>query len=222
MMFFKSVGFLFFGCTMVQEATPFSIAGGRHPGAFLSNTASVTASPQSQKSPLRMAGFGGGGSSSSKKKKKTGSDTKKQPLKLKPKSQWDRYNSLKEASPVKVAVRVASSDDSGKWFEVGRIKSEGNEFPGLAVTTQRGIIADHAKRMQPLQFLPNTKMEWSFADDSAGDIVWVAVDKNDSGAPPAGIEKKVGFEGKSEPSGFYSKGLIGSNGPVVEIGNQKA
>jgi len=91
-----------------------------------------------------MAGFGGGGGGAKKDKK----DKKKStpPAVLKPKAQWDRYGSMKEAAVFKVATRVAMSEDgssdAGGWWEVGTVKSEGDEFTELAVFTQRGIIAD--------------------------------------------------------------------------------
>ena len=98
-----------------------------------------------------MAGFGGsnGGGGSNKKKgakknkKSAGSSTA---MKLKPKGQWDKYKSLKNASQVRVAVRVVKTneegDDAEEWFEVGKIKSEGDEFTELAVVLQRGIIVE--------------------------------------------------------------------------------
>ena len=89
-----------------------------------------------------MAGFGGGGGGkSSKKAKKSAPST---PIKLKAKSQWDRFGSLKKGTGVKVAVRVANDgSDAGEWYEVGCVKSEGDECTTeLAVVLQRGIIAE--------------------------------------------------------------------------------
>ena len=52
-----------------------------------------------------------------------------------------------------MATRVVndSTDEVQPWYEVGRIKSEGDAFTEIAVTLQRGIIAEHAKRLYPLQ-----------------------------------------------------------------------
>jgi len=101
---------------------------------------------------LSMAGFGGGAGSSSSPK---GSKTKKgasAALKLKPKTQWDKYKSFKTASSINVAMRVANEgSDVGQWFDVGMIKSEGDEFTEVAVALQKGIITEHAKRLHPLQ-----------------------------------------------------------------------
>jgi|AntRauTorckE5430_2_1112549.scaffolds.fasta_scaffold42200_2 hypothetical protein len=83
-----------------------------------------------------MAGFGGG--ASSKK------DGKKGTVKaLKPKSQWDKFKSFKKESRIKAAARAVDSDSvAGEWYEVGEIKSEGDEFTELAIVLQRGIIAE--------------------------------------------------------------------------------
>jgi hypothetical protein len=102
-----------------------------------------------------MGGFGGA-ATGSKKKKKKGNDQKAGGLsssttttavsKLKPKSQWDKYKNLKEASTIQVAVRVAAATDAdadaGEWCEIGKIRSEGNAFTELAVVLQRGLIAE--------------------------------------------------------------------------------
>ena len=90
-------------------------------------------------SSLSMAGFGGGASKKGGKKGKN----KGAAQKLKPKSQWDKYLKMKKASSVKVAVRVSNEgSDAGEWYEVGKVKSENDEFTELAVVLQRGIIAD--------------------------------------------------------------------------------
>lgn len=90
---------------------------------------------------------------SKKKNGKTSKPTKNNnsPV-LKAKSQWDRYISLKKSISVRVAARVANDgQDVGEWFEIGSVKSEGDEFTEAAVAFQRGIIAEHAKRLHPLQ-----------------------------------------------------------------------
>lgn len=64
-------------------------------------------------------------------------------------------------------------------------------------------------------------MEWAYAekgDDEDADVVWITVDKkNVAEAATPGMEKKIGFEGNPESTGFYSRSLVGSNGPVVEL-----
>jgi hypothetical protein len=82
-----------------------------------------------------MAGFGG---SSNSKKKVAPEPT----LKLKPKSQWDKFKTLKKEVRIKVAARAIKTGVAGEWFDVGQIKSEGNEFTELAVVMQRGMIAE--------------------------------------------------------------------------------
>mmetsp|Transcript_13817 Transcript_13817/g.25008 ORF Transcript_13817/g.25008 Transcript_13817/m.25008 type:complete len:265 (-) Transcript_13817:72-866(-) len=188
----------------------------------------ITVSSSSSSS-LHMGGFGGAAAGGSKKKKKKGNDQKAGGLsstttnavsKLKPKSQWDKYKNLKEASTIQVAVRVAATDDSpdaaaGEWCEIGKVRSEGDAFTELAVVLQRGLIAEHAKRLQPLQFLPNVMIEWGYAsapsktadtdDDESESITWMAVDKTMANDAPSGMEKKVGFEGNPDKTGFYSR-----------------
>lgn len=109
-----------------------------------------------------------------------------------------------------MATRVVTDDPDGdgavgEWYEVGRIKSEGDAFTEIAVTLQRGIIAEHAKRLYPLLFLPKDKVEWAYASKLKPEQEdWVLVDKNAMSDVPAGVEKIIGFEGKPDPAtGFY-------------------
>ena len=81
------------------------------------------------------AGFGGG---DKKKKKRT-------IVKLKPKSQWDRFLDMKGAQRVRVAVRVMNNDDDNDWLEVGNVKSQDNQYTALAVARQRALIAEVRK-----------------------------------------------------------------------------
>lgn len=138
-----------------------------------------------------MAGFGA--SSGGKKKKK------EKEQKMKPKQQWDRYNNLKKEPMVRVAVRVEGADD---WLEVGRVKSKDSANTEAAVAKQRVIIAEHSRRIYPLQISKDTKVQWAYWKEDGEQ--WVAVDKSVLDEAADGIEKEVGFEGRPDPaSGFY-------------------
>jgi len=150
-----------------------------------------------------MAGFGGSGSS--KKITKKGSVST---LKLKPKTQWDKYKNLNTASSVKVAVRVSNDgSEVGEWFHVGMIKSEEDEFTEEAVALQKGIITEHAKRLHPLQFLPKDRLQWGYASNNDSNN-WITI--NEKVVAPPHTEKKVGFQGNADSSGYYAK--IGTKG----------
>lgn len=169
---------------------------------------------------LSMAGFGGGASSkkkkSSKNKKTKNDDTQQQ--KLKPRKQWDRYlgDELKDADSVRVAVRVLGKDKP-KWFEVGAVKSKDNAHTEAAVIRHRMLVADHARRMFPLQILAKDKLEWGFSTTAAdnkqdGTVAeddtteWTIAGKVEQ--MPEDIDKMIGFKGLPDPTGFYgySKG----------------
>ena len=106
------------------------------------------------------------------KKKKGGSrstNTAPPPLKLKAKSQWDRYcdPALNAATSYPVAVRVirSGSDNdnaSRDWIVVGKVKSEDDALTEIAVALQRGIIVEHAKRLVPGQVKPKDLVEWGY------------------------------------------------------------
>lgn len=152
-----------------------------------------------------MAGFGAGSPSSKKSGggKKKGGSGGASTLKLKPKTQWDKYKSLKSESSVNVAVRVANEgSEAGQWFDIGTVKSEGDEYTEAAVALQKGIIAEHAKRLHPLQFLPKDRVQWGYASNDDDDD-FIAIDEKMASSP--GTEKKVGFEGNADPTGFYAK-----------------
>ena len=104
-----------------------------------------------------------------------------------------------------MAVRVVNGDEKGEWLEVGRVKSEGDEFTEVAVAMQRGLIAEHAKRLLPLQVKPKDMVEWGYrATNSDDEPSWSPVDKSVCDDAPKGVEKKIGFEGSPDPnSGFY-------------------
>jgi len=165
---------------------------------------------------LFMAGFGTAGGASKK-------DNKKVTLpKLKAKTQWDRYADLKQCKKVRVGVR----SQDGDWMEVGRVRSENDEHTLVAIARQRALIADHAKRLYPVQIPTNSVLEWGYVmedndnGDDASSATWVAVDKSSGADAPKGIEKKFGFEGISDKaSGFY---CYYSEGRVVERGETLA
>ena len=202
--------------------------------------------------PLQMAGFGGGGSSRghTKKmtKKKTGgsNSTNKAPppLKLKAKTQWDRYcdPTLKAATSYPVAVRVlrSGSDDdnnaSRDWIEVGRVKSEDNALTEIAVALQRGIIVEHAKRLVPGQVKPKDLVEWGYGtprmstvdahdnDDDALPTTFTLVDhKSVLTDAPQGVERKMGFEGTPDPkTGLYCTANSGRMLDRIDAAGERA
>lgn len=55
------------------------------------------------------------------------------------------------------------------------------------------------------QFLPKDKVDWAYATTATPEQDdWILTDKNASSAVPAGVEKKIGFEGKPDTAtGFY-------------------
>ena len=120
----RSDGFL-----LLPPATPGGVGSG--------TTATTTTTSTSE---LFMAGFGGGGGGSSKSKKKK--SNKSTPIKLKPKLQWDRYQSFKKENKVRVGIRDKDAGDSAEWLEVGRVKSKENQHTVAAVALQRAIIAE--------------------------------------------------------------------------------
>jgi len=154
----------------------------------------VTAPPRLVSAPstlsLGMAGFGG--APSNKKKKE---------LKIKPKAQWDRYTDMKKVPMVRVAVRKTDTDD---WLEVGRVRAKDKVTTDIAVARQRALIADHARRLFPLQVSAKDKIEWAYWEGSDEDGSWVVVEKSAVEQAPEGVEKLIGFEGRPDPaSGFY-------------------
>jgi Family of unknown function (DUF6523) len=141
--------------------------------------------------PLGMAGFASASSDGSKKKKE---------IKLKPKQQWDRYTNLKKETSFLVAVRVVGEED---WLEVGRVKAKDNLQVEMAVAKQRVIIAEHSRRLFPLQIPKDSKVEWAIRQTEPEEK-WILVDKSVLDTAPDGLEKDVGFEGRPDPaSGFY-------------------
>ncbi|CAJ1934717.1 unnamed protein product [Cylindrotheca closterium] len=166
-------------------------------------SSSVPASNNNPKTALFMAGFGGGGAKSAKGKSKK----KDAPIKLKPKLQWDRYAALKKtAASVAVGIRLVG-EESPEWLSVGKVKSKDDELTAAAVAMQRGIIAEHGKRLFPLQVSKKSTVEWGYkegdSDSDSGE--WKVVDVKASLIDvPDGFEKDIGFEGIGDPAtGFY-------------------
>jgi hypothetical protein len=107
---------------------------------------------------------------------------------------------LKKETSVLVAVRVVGQEE---WLEVGRVKSKDNSNIEAAVAKQRVIVAEHSRRLFPLQVAKDAKVEWAFRQTDPEEQ-WVVVDKSVLDGSPEGIEKDMGFEGRPDPaSGFY-------------------
>jgi hypothetical protein len=157
-----------------------------------------------------MAGFGAAAAAAPNNKKKNKKDVV--PNKLKPKQQWDRYCSLalKASQRVRVAGRVINVDgkkeesSSSEWFEVGFVKSKEDAYTEPAVIRQRVLLAEHARRLYPLQILAKDKLEWAYYannENEEEEVEWVVAGQVDM---PEDIEKWIGFEGLPDLSGFYS------------------
>lgn len=117
-----------------------------------------------------------------------------------PHTYQDRYADLKQCQKFTVGVRV--KDDESEWFEVGRVRSEGDENTEVAIAMQRALIAEHSKRLYPVQIPANSVLEWGYLN--GGDEEWTVVDKSKGDDAEKGIEKKFGFEGISDKAtGYY-------------------
>jgi hypothetical protein len=169
--------------------SPLSISSNNNQrSAFLSPSNIPSSYSSATTSSLYAGGFGGGGGT-----KKNNTSSSKKDLKLKPKQQWDRYTDLKREPKVRVAVRIIE-EDNNEWLEVGRIKSKESKYTEMAVFRQRAIIAEHARRLYPLQVSNKKTIEWGYFSDD--DDEWKAVDKSSINDEVEGLEKLVGFEGK--------------------------
>lgn len=162
---------------------------------------------------LRAGGFGGDAG---------GKKNPKKLAKLKPKAQWDRFLGMKGSNRVRVAVRTTNTDEN-EWLQVGHIKSVNDEFTALAVARQRALIAEHAKRLFPLQVSIKDTVQWAYWDNDD----WVTVDKSvlDESDIPTDLEKLIGFEGRPDPSsGFYcvyNEGRLVSDGEDARPSSKK-
>jgi len=205
------------------------VSGFSSPSAITATSLSTSksTSSSSSSSSVLYAGFGGGGETSKNKNKKN-KINKTDKNKLKPKTQWDRYIELKYEPKIPVAVQI---DGTTEWLNVGCVKSQESKHTVQAVFRQRAIIADHAKRLHPIQLAPKgkqqLKLNWGFYeftspatatsaekddDNEDGDDneeqegQWTVVDKSTaaSSTEDDGIEKLIGFMGRPDPvSGFY-------------------
>ena len=145
--------------------------------------------------PMWMAGFGGSGG----KNKKKGNKNKAVvvPQKLKAKTQWDRYCvNLKKSKSYSVAVRVTGGDEEGEWVKVGKVKSDGVTTE-VAVILQRGIIAEHSKRLRPDKVKPKDAVEWGYSE---GDEEEFTLADKTVASNLKGVERMVGFEGLPDPN----------------------
>ena len=148
--------------------------------------------------PLRMAGFGGSGSGGNKKSKGNKKKATVAPQKLKAKSQWDRYCiDLKKSKSHSVAVRVTGGDEGGEWVKVGKVKGDGVTAE-VAVVLQRGIIAEHIKRLRPDKVKPKDVVEWGYSEGDGEEFI--LADKTVASNIAKGTERKVGFEGLPDPN----------------------
>jgi hypothetical protein len=149
---------------------------------------------------LFLSGFGKAAASSN-------SNASKAPLKLKPKAQWDRFLDMKKWTPIPVAVRVVRTDGtSSDWLEVGKVKSEEDALTEMAVVIQRALLADHAKRLYPLQISAKDRVEYAISSSATPTttLEWTLIPKDAIKEFTTGIERQCGFEGKPDPaSGFY-------------------
>jgi len=160
-------------------------------------------------------GFGGGDKKGKDKRNKKALSSQRSDVKLKPKAQWDRFLDMKRgATRIRVAVKSINNNDNdgtppgnvdGEWLEVGHIKSVDDAYTAMAVARQRALIAEHAKRLFPLQISPKDTIAWAYWDTQ--DETWKEVDKKillDEENVPDGLEKLIGFEGRPDPnSGEY-------------------
>jgi hypothetical protein len=149
-------------------------------------------------SALSMAGFGAA--------------LKKKEIKMKPKKQWDRYSGdLKGCERVRVAVKVVDRSSSAEeeeaaatmeWMEVGTVRSKDDAFTEAAVIRQKALIADHSRRVFPVQIFTKDTLEWGYMAKGQDEWTSVAGKVVDM---PADIDKMIGFLGLADPTGFYQK-----------------
>ncbi|GAX17642.1 hypothetical protein FisN_18Lh303 [Fistulifera solaris] len=153
----------------------------------------ITRQARQSSFPPLSAGFGA--SSDKKKEGKTATP-------LKPKQQWDRYLALKRAPRVMVGVQIQDTDD---WLPVGSVKAKDTAALEAAVLRQRALIAEHAKRLFPLQVTAKTKLNWGMMITEKGrdEGSWKTLDPKSFTSADV-LDKDIGFEGTPDAaSGFY-------------------
>jgi hypothetical protein len=189
---------------------------------------------------LYMAGFGAATPSpSSSSSSSSGADSGG---KLKAKTQWDRFLDLKqEATSYIVGVKiVADVGNDSDWLVVGQVRCRDESLLAAAVARQRGLLADHAKRLFPLKVTPQVKLAWGYFQADSGSTTttaaptvaagttrlmatgsWVVIDpktadSRNSSKETKDFDKSIGYEGTPDPStGYYcsyNEGrLVGNN-----------
>jgi hypothetical protein len=165
-----------------------------------------------------VSGFGASSNKKNNKKKGGSSNNNKKDVKLKPRQQWDRYVDLKASDSVRVAVRIidinidsSEQQQQHQWIHVGAVKSKDNAYTEAAVIRHRVLIAEHARRISPLQISAKNKLEWAYSNNSSDSNTaqdkqeeeWVVAGKVEN--LPEDIDKLIGFEGVADPSGFYAR-----------------
>lgn len=171
---------------------------------------------------ILFAGFGNTNKKSIAAKKSTGAV-------LKPKAQWDRFLDLKQDgssschNTLRVAVRKMGTEE---WLEAGRVRAKDDSLEGLiaAVTVQRSLIAEHAKRLFPLRIQSKDKIEWGYSlietsdTSSASSSSYIPINvKQVMEEIQDDVDYKVmGFEGTPDvATGYYCNYGQGMMGPKV-------
>ena len=91
--------------------------------------------------------------------------------------------------------------DHEEWYTVGKIRSKDNELTELSISRQRALIAEHAKRLFPVQIQQGAVLEWGY---KVTDGEWRVVDVKAESKDAKGVEKMFGFEGSPDrSSGMY-------------------
>lgn len=152
-----------------------------------------------------MAGFGG---SSSTKKSSS-------PPKLKAKAQWDRYLAMKQVESFPVGVKDKTLED---WLVVGKVRSQDVTQVSQATARQRALLAEHAKRLHPLQISSQMQLEWGFQNETG---TWTIVDPKEADDLPNAFDKTIGFQGIADPNtGFYCVSLLMDDCLRMELTNR--
>ena len=119
---------------------------------------------------------------------------------------------------------VTTENNRGEWMPVGRVRALNDTLEGQisALVLQRGLIAEHAKRLYPLKILAKDRVEWGYQiqssvnngsstgeEEEQGQESWTAVNvkkvMSDDSTNALQLDvKNIGFEGIPDPaSGYY-------------------